>query len=109
MSQTSATIRELNDFFRKTGIGGKVLVTNGILNLDQAIFSQILNIVSDYDDFTETNDPYGEHDFGNFKIGGNSVYWKIDYYNKDLQYGSDDPANPEVTERVLTIMLAEEY
>jgi hypothetical protein len=31
------------------------------------------------------------------------------YFDADLQYGSDDPADPAVTTRVLTILLPEDY
>jgi len=62
-----------------------------------------------YDDFSEDNDPYGEHDFGSFKIEGHKLFWKIDYYAPDMRHGSEDPADPDVTVRVLTIMLASEY
>ena len=69
----------------------------------------ILKAVSEFSDFTPDNDPYGEHDFGALNVEGHRIYFKIDYYDRDLIYGSPDPANPEVTTRVLTIMLASEY
>jgi hypothetical protein len=50
-----------------------------------------------------------EHDFGSFELAGETFFWKIDYYNNDLVAGSEDPADPSKTTRVLTIMLAEEY
>jgi hypothetical protein len=53
--------------------------------------------------------PYGEHDFGSFEIAGEKVFWKIDYYDLSLEFGSNDSADPAQTKRVLTILLAEEY
>jgi Protein of unknown function (DUF3768) len=35
--------------------------------------------------------------------------FKIDYYDNDLNFHSPDPADPTVTERIITIMLADEY
>jgi Protein of unknown function (DUF3768) len=55
------------------------------------------------------NDPYGEHDFGNFTLAGRKFFWKIDAYDANMEFGSEDPADPSQTTRVLTIMLAEEY
>ena len=71
--------------------------------------AEILRIVRDYDSFTPDNDPIGEHDFGRFEFEDAILYWKIDYYDLELAYGSADAANPEVTTRVLTILLADEY
>lgn len=63
-----------------------------------------------FDTFTADNDPYGEHDFGAFDAGGEKIFWKIDYYDaRDPDLGADNPADPETTERALTIMLASEY
>jgi Protein of unknown function (DUF3768) len=69
----------------------------------------IYAVVQSFKDFTEDNDPHGEHDFGSFEYAGERCFWKIDYYDKAMEYGSDDPADPAKTTRVLTIMLAEEY
>jgi hypothetical protein len=65
--------------------------------------------VATFSDFTPENDPLGEHDFGSFTLVGRRFFWKIDYYDKQLQYGSESPADPCVTTRVLTLMLACEY
>ncbi|XHE11789.1 DUF3768 domain-containing protein [Agrobacterium deltaense] len=102
-------IRELNDVFRMTWLTGTVLITSRIKSLPDAIQSSIVEAVQTFDSFTPDNDPLGEHDFGAVTIEGHRVFWKIDYYDPTMQYGSEDPANPAVTERVLTIMLAEEY
>ena len=51
----------------------------------------------------------GEHDFGDFEIEGERYFWKIDYYAPDLDGGSEDPADPAQTARVLTIMCVDEY
>ena len=58
---------------------------------------------------TEDNDPHGEHDFGAFEHNSERIFWKIDYYDRTLSRGSDDPSDPVHTVRVLTIMLASEY
>ncbi len=104
-----ARIRELNDSFRRTFIGGRVMLTQGVDTLDDDLKAEVLNTVQQYDRFDQDNDPYAEHDFGNLQIGDQRLFFKIDYYSADMRFGSEDPANPIQTNRVLTIMLAEEY
>jgi hypothetical protein len=107
---TTARIRELNDAFRRDfPAGGKRFITDGIFALDEADRAAILEKVRAFDNFTEDNDPHGEHDFGSFDFKGERVFWKIDYYDRACKYGSENPADPTQTTRVLTIMLAEEY
>ena len=60
-------------------------------------------------DFCHANDPHEEHDFGSFEAEGHTIFFKIDYYDRDLAYHSPDASDPAVTERVMTVMLAEEY
>jgi uncharacterized protein DUF3768 len=55
------------------------------------------------------NDPFWEHDCGLIAVAGQRVLFKIDYYDPSLCGHSVDPADPLVTRRVLTIMLAGEY
>ena len=55
------------------------------------------------------NDPHGEHDFGSFEIAGQKFFWKLDYFDAEMKYGSEDPADPSKTTRVLTITFASEY
>jgi hypothetical protein len=102
-------IRELNDKLRTTGLTGQILMTQGINSLSEDMKSRIAEAVQSFTDFTPDNDPHGEHDFGAFTIEGHKVFWKIDYYAPDMMHGSEDPADPAKTRRVLTIMLAQEY
>jgi hypothetical protein len=109
LENSSQAIPELNDKFRKTFIGGQVLVTAGVQALSAEQQQAIFQAVQGFDVFTEDNDPYGEHDFGAFSIAGQRFNWKIDYYDPSMQWRSEDPADPQQTRRVLTILLAEEY
>jgi Protein of unknown function (DUF3768) len=102
-------IRELNDALRTTFEGGQVLITASVSALPPILACEVLQKVRAFTDFTSDNDPYGEHDFGSFEIAGRKFIWKIDYYEKNMTFGSEDPADPEQTTRVLTIMLAEDY
>jgi Protein of unknown function (DUF3768) len=102
-------IRVLNDNFRSTYVGGQVVMTYGVSELPIDVKAKALLMVKTFKNFTGDNDPHGEHDFGSFEIGDETFFWKIDYYDLHRQYGSEDPADPEKTARVLTIMLAEEY
>jgi len=104
-----ARVRQLNDEARMYLTDGKVLFTRGVAALPEADQAAILERVCTFDDFAPANDPYGEHDFGAFEHNGHRIFWKIDYYDRDERFGSPDPADPRVTRRVLTIMLAGEY
>ena len=104
---SAATIALLNDLARVTLTDCRVVITAGIAALDD--LDAIMAEVSAFTDFKERNDPYGEHDFGVVQHGDNTVFWKIDCYDLDLCMASPDPADPTVTARVLTVMLAEEY
>jgi len=84
-------------------------MTRGIADLSPEDQVHIFDRVRCFDNFTEDNDPYGEHDFGAFDYHGRKIFWKIDYYAPDMKHGSEDPADAAQTVRVLTIMLAEEY
>ena len=104
-----AVVRKLNDLFRTTFIGGKVLMTSGVAELPEAEKAEVLTKVREFNTFNEDNDPYHDHDFGAFDVGHQKFFFKIDYYDKDETYGSEDPADASKTNRVLTIMKAEEY
>ena len=103
------TIRDLNDSFRSSLTGGRVMITAGVEGLGLMRVTEVLQSVRSFSAFNEDNDPHGEHDFGALTCSGERLFWKIDYYDRELDGGSEDPADPGVTTRVLTIMLASEY
>jgi hypothetical protein len=116
-------IARLNDLARRAmGIASAVVATEGISALSEADQSRLRELVETFDAFTPGNDPYGERDFGTIYQGVDgvwstsrpvdvaaTVFWKIDAYDRELRFGSEDAADPAVTRRVLTIMLASEY
>ena len=102
-------IRVLNDNFRSTFLGGQVVMTAGVSELPLDVKANVLLTVKSFSTFDKDNDPHGEHDFGSFEVAGETFFWKIDYYDSDCRYGSEDPSDPDKTTRVLTVMLAEEY
>ena len=109
MTSTADRIRVLNDNFRSTFVGGQVVMTQGVGELPLDIKARVIIAVRSFDQFTDDNDPHREHDFGNIEIEGERYFWKIDYYALDMNGGSENPADPETTTRVLTIMRADEY
>jgi hypothetical protein len=104
-----AKIRSLNDLLRSGRASGYVVYTPGIKALGHEALLELAGAIATFTDFNDDNDAHQEHDFGAIEFHGSRVFWKIDYYDLQLEYGSPDPADPDVTARVLTIMLAEEY
>ncbi|HEU5379949.1 MAG TPA: DUF3768 domain-containing protein [Ktedonobacteraceae bacterium] len=102
-AEAAAKVAKLNDEFRRSGQG--VVVTRGVQALPQ--MHGLLLAVREYTNFSEENDPYGEHDFGSFSWSGEDLFWKIDYYDQKLEWG-EDPLSPKCR-RVMTILLASEY
>lgn len=102
-------IRKLNDDLRQN-LNGTVMLTEGFRSLPNLFQHAALIELKRFNDFTPDNDPHGEHDFGAIEFRHLfKIFWKIEYYALDMQHGSEDPANPEITKRVLTVMLASEY
>ena len=102
-------IRMLNDDLRKHLISGGVVMTPGIASFGAEAINRLVKNIAAFDDFSDDNDPHGEHDFGAVTFDGKRVFFKIDYFDIDLKYHSPDPADPTVTQRVMTIMLSSEY
>ena len=107
------------------GVACTAVATVGFRSLPEADQSQVRELIETFDAFDEGNDPHGERDFGTiYQLGDGRwtterprvrddererVFWKFDYYDRDLRFGSEDAANPAITRRVLTIMLSDEY
>jgi hypothetical protein len=109
MTTKSEQIRTLNDRLRQNFSEGTAVMTCGVAALGAETVARIVKTVAVYDDFCHANDPHQEHDFGAFEADGPVIFFKIDYYDKNLKYHSPDAADRSVTGRVITIMLAEEY
>jgi hypothetical protein len=105
---STKSIADQNDAFRSCP-GPDWNMTSSVLALGPEFLIEAVRKVTRFSTFSEDNDPHGEHDFGAFELQGERLFWKIDYYDKTVSAGSPDPANPGVTRRVMTIMLASDY
>lgn len=105
-------IAELNDKLRQNLFNpgkDKVILTQGVSNLPFDEQLRILIKVKLFNNFNEGNDPYQEHDFGMIEHSELKYFFKIDYYDTSMEYASENPADDNITIRVLTIMRADEY
>jgi Protein of unknown function (DUF3768) len=109
MDTKTARIRALNDELRQNFAAGIAVMTPGVAALGTEAVERIVKTIAVFDDFCHANDPHEEHDFGAFEADGQMIFFKIDYFDRELSMHSPDPADPSVTQRVITIMLAEEY
>lgn len=103
-----ARIRALNDALRRTGQGGRVLLTASVAALPAEQQAAIMAAVAGFDEFDDANDPHDEHDSALVDVDGQLIGFRIDYYDLDLIMHSPDSADPAITRRVLTIMITEE-
>ena len=102
-------IQKLNDMLRQQQIGGRIMITPGVLQLDAEDRNLLLGMIAKFDAFSSYNDPYGEHDCATIEFDGENYIWKIDYYDLSLSCHSPDSSDPFVTERVMTVMRSGEY
>ena len=105
------SIAKQNDSFRREPVpnSGKWVISHLVQFLPREDEARLVQLVRNFDTFTEENDPHGEHDFGSVELKGERYLWKIDYFDPSYEYGSEDPSNPLITRRVLTLMEASEY
>jgi hypothetical protein len=99
-------IRALNDKLRQNLTVGTAFITAGVAALGPEVVARIVKTIAVYDDFCHANDPYEEHDFGSFDVDGQTIFFKIDLYEEP---GVKSANGKPIVNRVLTIMLAEEY
>lgn len=104
-TKLSTKIARRNDESRRNVL--TYMTSAGVVSLPPEVVSEIYTKVYNFKSFTEDNDPYGEHDFGSLVVADHKVFWKIDYYDSNLKNWCD-PLSPDC-QRILTIMLAEEY
>jgi hypothetical protein len=109
MSTDKDSIRVLNDELRQHLLGGGTIITAGIAALGPEAVERLVKTIAVFDDFCHANDPHEEHDWGSFRLDEVDVIFKIDYYDKTLSFHSPNPADSSVTERVITILRADEY
>ena len=109
IAMDSNRIHRLNDQFRQTLIGGRVVMTPGVAAMEEHDRRTLIDRVRHFDEFTSENHPYGEHDFGSIDLGGCRYFWKIEYFDPTLICGSSDASDMATTERVLTLMRADDY
>ncbi|MDQ2066755.1 DUF3768 domain-containing protein [Xinfangfangia sp. CPCC 101601] len=110
LDNRTAQIAALNDKLRTTFFnGGRTMITRSVASLDEDTRQKVLRAVQTFDNFNEDNNPYGERDFVSVEVDGERYFAKIDYYGMTFDEGSEDPANPEVTTRIMTIMHSSDY
>jgi len=105
MDDKTKEIAKLNDLLRGTFLTGKVVMTIGVQSLSDENREELFTKVREFKDFNEDNDPYEQHDFGAVTVDSTKYFWKIDYYGIEHADFSDS----KQTQRVLTIMRADEY
>ncbi|TQF27431.1 hypothetical protein UNPF46_30675 [Bradyrhizobium sp. UNPF46] len=102
-------VRHLNDAFRKTFAGGRMMMSASVAALPDMVKSAAWLKVSEFNKWDAGNDPHHEHDFFSFELCNRTFFWKCDYYNNEMDGGSEDPSDPSRTVRVGLLMLVDEY
>jgi Protein of unknown function (DUF3768) len=103
------TIAQLNDKLRTTFMGGKVMLTQSVACLNEFQKAQVLKAIRTFEAFNDDNNPHGERDFVSVKVNDETYFAKIDYYAPGMEDGSEDPADPKKTVRVMTVMHSSDY
>ena len=107
-------VARLNDAFRASlggagGPPGRVVVNRAVAASGDGFVARALEAVRAFQAFDPDNDPNGEHDFGAVCVDGVTLWFKIDVYDADYEYGAENPADPVASRRVLTNLLPDDY
>lgn len=109
ISERTDRIRQLNDQLRTLRGSGQVHIVGQLVDMGEELQKKVLFEVATFAGFNDGDDPYGEHDFGAVTVDGERFMFKIDYYAPGLKEGSEDPADPAKTVRVMSVFCAEDY
>jgi hypothetical protein len=85
---------------RRKQVGGRFVLTVGILSKPGETVQAILQAIAEFNDFTADNDPWGEHDCGSVSVHDVDVLWKIDYYDLSLLAHSSSGHHPSDDDHV---------
>lgn len=114
----TAVIAAQNDAFRRSILGttpvadapqGQFVMTRGVAALGPDAQQELTGRVAAFDGFNADSDPQGWHEMGVIEFNGTTIWFKLDLYDVDYQYGSPEPSDPEQTRRILTLLLPSEY
>src|ERR1700709_1508164 len=94
--EAGGRIHALNDRVRCNGAGGTIVIAPGIIELGAGTTVRIIAAVAAFKDFTEDNDPHGEHDCASLTVDSVKARCTTDDYGQKLKYHSPDAADPEV-------------
>ncbi|HDZ82240.1 MAG TPA: DUF3768 domain-containing protein [Roseobacter sp.] len=114
----AAIIAQQNDAFRTSVTAsvkppgappGKLVMTAGIAAQSDEFRAALIGALIAFDAFDVDSDPYGLHEMGVLEIEGERVWFKFYLFDENFEYGSEAPADPARTCRVLTLLFPSEY
>jgi Protein of unknown function (DUF3768) len=109
MNLNTERIRALNDALRRNLPNGHAVLTAGVAALGPEAVARIVKTDRGLRRFLPGQRPIRRARFWGPRNRRRGDLFKIDYFDKTLTHHSPDPSDPSVTERVITMMLAEEY
>jgi Protein of unknown function (DUF3768) len=102
-----AEIRRLNDEFRTTFRGGRILFTGSVAALPAMVKAALLGQIASFISFQ--GNASEERDYGSFEYCNREISWKIEYWDLNLVKLSEDPADPAKTNRPMIVGLRQDW